>query len=333
MATGDEPEKRNSSPQVGLDLDAITKLLETLQDNRENTARDNVLNQLSYKDFPRLRKAQVELSLKSKDKRLDVIYRARISAMVGTLNLYLDEELSYTWCQASLLAAKSQGRSAQYARTIRTWIHRYIHSEKLPLHCYGRYNSSILQDEDLAQEIQLHLLEMAKEGYVRAQDIVDLIGTPRMQERLGSEEGKEAKITLRTAQRWMHKMDWRYGKKKRGMYIDGHERDDVVAYRKEFVERWKEYERRMVTYDNDGNIDSTPNGFPVAQPGRFRLYLITHDESTFAAHDRRKTLWQHSSHAPTPERKGEGESIMISDFLTPDWGRLIDNERCVYHCS
>ena len=41
-------------------------------------------------------------------------------------------------------------------------------------------------------------------------------------------------------------MDWRYGRKKRGMYIDGHERDDVVKCQGEFIQRWKEYENQML---------------------------------------------------------------------------------------
>ena len=109
------------------------------------------------------------------------------------------------------------------------------------------------------------------------------------------------------------------------MYIDGHEREDVVAYRVEFLKRWREYQKRMVTYNNDGNMDSTPRGFPV-ENGRFRLILVTHDESTFYANDRRRVKWTHKSEKSTPERKGEGPSLMVSDFLTSEWGRLRDDE-------
>lgn len=150
-----------------------------------------------------------------------------------------------------------------------------------------------------------------------------------MQEQLSTDDGQPFSITLHTAQRWMHKMDWRYEKRMKGMYIDGHERDDVVKYRQEFCARWKEYEKCMVTYDNNSNIDSIPAGFPVPG-GRFRIQLVTHDESTFAADDRCKTIWQHSSHATNPEQKGEGTSIMVSDFLSLEWGRLKTDERCTY---
>ena len=110
------------------------------------------------------------------------------------------------------------------------------------------------------------------------------------------------------------------------MYIDGHEHADVVTYRNAFVACWKEYEKRFVIYDNDGNILSTPTGFPVPQIGRFHLILITHDESTFYENDQRKTKWVHEKEAAVAEKKGEGQSVMASDFLTLEWGHLTDGE-------
>ena len=80
----------------------------------------------------------------------------------------------------------------------------------------------------------------------------------------------------------------------------------------------------MVTYDNDGKESAPPPGFAVPQIGWFRLILVTHDESTFYAHDRRKNCWSHKSDPHTPEQKGDGPSLMISDMLTSEWGRLSD---------
>ena len=73
---------------------------------------------------------------------------------------------------------------------------------KLPLHRYGRFQSCILEDEDFAQDIQLHLLEISKGGYFQAQDVVDYIDRPEVQERLG----KKTKILLR-----LHELDGAQG--------------------------------------------------------------------------------------------------------------------------
>ena len=103
------------------------------------------------------------------------------------------------------------------------------------------------------------------------------------------------------------------------MYIDGHEREDVVDYHRKFVQRWKEYEKRFITYDNEGQIISLLQGFAV--PGvRFRLILVTHDESTFHENDHRKIKWVHEKEKAVAEKKGEGQSIMVSDFLMVEWG-------------
>ncbi|KAI0070612.1 hypothetical protein K474DRAFT_1687385 [Panus rudis PR-1116 ss-1] len=229
--------------------------------------------------------------------------------MVGTLNLYLDSDLSYTWRQASLLTAKSFGRSGKYARSIQTWIHTYLNHHELPLNKYAHPHASPLDDEDICEAIQMHLMQIVKEKkYIRALDIVNFISsTPEIQE-----------------------------KKANGMYIDGHEREDVVAYRNTFVERWKEYERRMIQYDNDGNVAVIPEGFPVPRGQPFPLHVNTHDESTFFANDRRKKNWNHESQTATPVCKGKGMSIMVSDFLSPEWGRLTDGDeeaRIFFHAG
>jgi len=79
------------------------------QDALPENATDNLLNGLSYKDFPALRRARASLTVKSHDKKIDVFFCARISGMVGTLNLYLDPSLSYSWRECSLLVSKASG--------------------------------------------------------------------------------------------------------------------------------------------------------------------------------------------------------------------------------
>jgi hypothetical protein len=44
-------------------------------------------------------------------------------------------------------------------------------------------------------------------------------------------------IALRTAERWMKRLGYKLKLHKKGIYYDGHERDDVVAYRVKFLEK------------------------------------------------------------------------------------------------
>src|ERR1700723_4127610 len=103
--------------------------------------------------------------------------------MAGTLNLYLDSAMSYSWRQASLIASKSQGHGIYHARTIRQWIYRFINHGKLPLHRYKGTHSSILEDEDITMEIQLKLAEQAKNTF-KALDVVEIVAGAEIQERL-----------------------------------------------------------------------------------------------------------------------------------------------------
>ena len=53
-----------------------------------------------------------------------------------------------------------------------------------------------------------------------------------------------------TAQKWMKKKNWNYGIRKKGIYIDGHEHDDVVAYQERFLNDMEILEESMIMYDD-----------------------------------------------------------------------------------
>ena len=46
------------------------------------------------------------------------------------------------------------------------------------------------------------------------------------------EPGFPRTIQVETARKWLHELGFSIINKSKGIYIDGHERDDVVAYRK-----------------------------------------------------------------------------------------------------
>lgn len=283
------------------------------------------------RDRTAMRTAQEELAGVAKENKLGDFVLARIQAMAAFLNLFLDEDLGYNWTKASIITAKAHGRGKTRARTIREWVLTFIHTGELPHHhmCWKR--ATALADEGVVQAIRLALGEKGKDGRIDATTLIDVVSSPEIQARFVDSGIDKQAISERTAHRWLGELGWKYGKQKNGMYIDGHEREDVVEYRSAFVERFQQNERRFHIWDDNGNELPRPSGFPVlGAVGRFRLILITHDESTFFQNDQRKTLWEHTSKNGVPRPKGEGQSLMISDFLTADWGRLRDNDRCVF---
>jgi hypothetical protein len=285
------------------------------------------------RDRPKVHTACAKLAVEIGKKGLDRVTQLRIQGMLGLLHLYLDGGLSLSWRKTSVVVSKAQGCGHTHARRIREWVGEFLQSGVLPHHRLRQARWTVLNDEDIASEIKMRMVEKAKKGFLKAEDVVDLVEGPEIQ-RIFSEKGIcKRSISKKTATRWLQKLDWRYEGIRNGMYIDGHERDDVVAYRREFVGRWKFYEKRFHQWDNDGRELPRPNGFPVPDGLPFRLVLVTHDESTFYQNDIRKTAWTQKASRPTPQPKGEGQSIMISDFLTSEWGRLRDGDESVHFRS
>ncbi|KIJ48164.1 hypothetical protein M422DRAFT_162848 [Sphaerobolus stellatus SS14] len=202
------------------------------------------------------------------------------------------------------------------AHSLQKWVWDYFEdNSNLPVNVYHGSLSRIAEDEDLAQEIHEHLHGLRKK-YFTAMDIVRFLETPDIKARFKLQKSPSE----RTARRWLHTMEYRYGKPSKGMFIDGHERADVVDYRQNvFLSIWAALQERIMLWNRD-SIPTDPKS--CSFPNRKRVVLLTHDESTFYAHDRQETRWIHNSENPTPAKKGEGSSIMVSNFCSPDLGWL-----------
>ncbi|KAI6101837.1 hypothetical protein F5141DRAFT_1190105 [Pisolithus sp. B1] len=128
-------------------------------------------------------------------------------------------------------------------------------------------------------------------------------------------------ISLSTAQRWLHKLGYRWKKEKWGQYSDGHEHDDVVHYHQNiFLPEWSSIELSLWNWKyDDPNQEYSP---PTTSPSSHHVVVWFHDESTFYANDHCKVRWEHISEDALPQPKGEGASIMVSHFVSPDYGFL-----------
>lgn len=125
------------------------------------------------------------------------------------------------------------------------------------------------------------------------------------------------KIRCRTARGWLNKLGFSWRKVQKGVYMDGHERSDVVQYRQEvFLPAFQEIRTFLVTWNEEGQM-IMPQNLP---PGQKPLVLVTHDESTFNANDGKRQLWMEDGKQPL-RPKARGKGLMVSDFLTPG-GRL-----------
>ena len=99
-------------------------------------------------------------------KKMDTILRGCVQSMVALLNLFLDEGLSYTWRVLSLIATKSQScgksHSVAHAQSTRCCVLHFFQTQELLHHNHKWTPSTVLQDEDVSQEIQFELGEKMK---------------------------------------------------------------------------------------------------------------------------------------------------------------------------
>lgn len=51
------------------------------------------------------------------------------------------------------------------------------------------------------------------------------------------EPGFPCKLSLETSRKWLHELGFSVVKKKKGTFVDGHEREDVTDYRKTFLRK------------------------------------------------------------------------------------------------
>ncbi len=116
---------------------------------------------------------------------------------------------------------------------------------------------------------------------------------------------------------WLHELGFSYQHHSKGIYFDGHERSDVVADRKLYLNRLKSLESRMWTYNS-------PSPDPAIRP----VIRVFHDESTFYANADQSSHWTDGT-KQVLKQKSLGQAIMVSDFVEEVGGMLeSNNERC-----
>ena len=128
-------------------------------------------------------------------------------------------------------------------------------------------------------------------------------------------------ILERTAIRWLHQLGFEPASTKMGVYIDGHERSDVVEYRKLYL-------RKLEILESTHAPPPPVSDEPAPEPSdRRKLVLIFHDETVYHSNDDQKWMWAEKGKQPI-RPKGQGRGIMVSDFIEEHGGylRLSDEE-------
>jgi hypothetical protein len=104
---------------------------------------------------------------------------------------------------------------------------------------------------------------------------------------------------------------------KKGQYVNGHEREDVVFYREQvFLPQWQKVKHLMFSWDEDNLLKFGPRPWGHQTIARF------HDKSIFYAHDQQHKIWHYKDTPAKPYTKGEGVLMMVATFVSADFGWL-----------
>ena len=133
-----------------------------------------------------------------------------------------------------------------------------------------------------------------------------------------------APITTRRAHRWLGALGFVKTTHRKGMYVDGHERPDVVGDRNRFLAEMEGFQNFMDTYG--GALMLTRNGASIRLPSGHRLVLVVHDETCFHLNDR--AAWSYRTKGDLPlMQKSMGGAVHVSGFLSEEHSLLLGGRR------
>jgi hypothetical protein len=166
-----------------------------------------------------------------------------MEGMQSLLNLYTNMNLKTydQWGSSTMQAAILVGRGKHCMGVLCQLTCQFINDRTVLLvNPYGDWNTSMLVDEDLTSDINLHLQELGKE--ISAQKLVHFLARDEVKQKYGI----SWPISERTAQHYLKALGYWFMAPKKGQYSDGHERKDVVWYRDTvFLPRWREIQPQM----------------------------------------------------------------------------------------
>jgi hypothetical protein len=221
------------------------------------------------------------------------------------------ENPDITWRKASLSVSIAKGHGKGHAETLRAWGRAYLADPTfIPRTSYGQSQEPLIEYDEFRIDLQEYLHSIGK--YITAISVVQYTAQLDIQAMWGLTK----LISKATAQRWLKNLDYRWRREWKGLYLDGHERPDVVEYRQHtYLHKWEEMEPRMQSY---ATIELYTHMDPIIR----RIVVWYHDECTFSTYDKRLLLWILLSASPEPSRKGEGKTLMVSDLISADYGWL-----------
>ena len=236
--------------RIGADADADSDFggnTEGEAEEWEDELNDGLTGRPSeIRDWDTLR-TQIKADLKKKSQTLPL---SRINQLMLLSNFATLRLKGLSHMQASLEIAQQwhKGDGTWFACRVRALAHHYQVFEQLPHEQQGGYRNqwSWLHDETVKKHIQAYLTNLPT-GKVTPKRLQIAVNSTIFA-KLGLKPAKP--ISIRTVCRWLLKLGWRHTTVKKGVYMDGHERADVVEYRNNvFLPAMAKFEAHMAQYE------------------------------------------------------------------------------------
>ncbi|KAK1218230.1 hypothetical protein PQX77_019095 [Marasmius sp. AFHP31] len=157
----------------------------------------------------------------------DVFVRHWLEEMRTLLSLYTCEKSSTfnQWGKSAVQAAIALGLPSKFcACTLSRLSRAYILDRTIiPVNPYGRWKKSMLMDEDVMSDVKEYLQELGTK--ITAEKLTTFLSSPEFMEKHGTRK----KYTIHTAQRYLHYLGYQFQHQRKGQYVDGHDREEVVT--------------------------------------------------------------------------------------------------------
>ena len=159
-------------------------------------------------------------------------------------HLVKEGKSKWPYQRASVIVAHRMGKGKSFARRVRANTSFYYKNNCLPALTTKKRpgGNSLLENE---------AVQLAVRRYLASQQIGDISPASLRKHLINhvfpallpdSTGSIPTTISTRTVQRWLHKLGYVRSRAKKGVYVDGHNRPDVVEARNKFLERVKELE-------------------------------------------------------------------------------------------
>ena len=242
------------------------------------------------------------------------------------LSLLLFHILQQEFLQLVYPASKIIGKVLNRSyKTIQKWRVDFLNNKgELPDFLRGKYErmQAIANNEDLTEQARLYVRENSfKKGApnMTARSFCSWVNDELLPNST-LEPGAPRKISVEVARRWLLSMGFKVSRITKGIYVDGHERADVIEARGEFL-------KTMTTlgFLNENNAPNEEVGQLLPKvtipPDEKETIFWFHDESSYNANDDQSTMWKDQT-MQVMRPKGRGAGLMVSDFIEERDGYL-----------